>query len=78
MYKLQDLQPTPKAVLDRAAEIGRKHLDYVYTGNLSGESNTICPECGKAVIKREGFDVLENNLKNGKCSCGHRIAGVWK
>jgi pyruvate formate lyase activating enzyme len=50
------------------------------TGNLADEegSTTFCPKCRKAVIKRQGFAVMQNKIRNGKCPCGERIAGIWK
>lgn len=82
MYKLRNLPPTPVETLKTAREIALgKGLHYVYTGNvpgLEGES-TFCPKCEKPVIKRIGYRILENKLKDGSCgSCGQPIAGVWK
>ena len=79
-YKLQDLPATSIKTLRMARKIGMKKLNYVYTGNLPDDegNTTYCPSCSKAVIKRKGFNVTENNLKNGKCECGQKIAGVWK
>ena len=66
--------------LRKARKIAMKKLNYVYTGNLPDEegNTTYCPKCKKALIIREGFFVKENNIKNGKCECGEKIAGVWK
>jgi pyruvate formate lyase activating enzyme len=80
-YKLVALIPTPVEALKRAKKIADEEgLQYVYIGNLAGNpaENTVCPRCKKIVIKRSGYTVLENHLKNGKCSfCGQEIAGVW-
>ncbi len=81
-YKLRNLPPTPVETLKTAREIALgKGLHYVYIGNvpgLEGES-TFCPKCGKIVIKRIGYRILENKLKDGNCGfCGQPIAGVWK
>jgi pyruvate formate lyase activating enzyme len=74
--------PTPLCTLERAWEIGRAAgLHYVYTGNAPGHeySNTHCPSCGVLLIRRWGFDVVENRLCAGLCfRCGHTIAGVWR
>jgi pyruvate formate lyase activating enzyme len=40
--------------------------------------DTYCPKCKEAVVKRKGFMIIENKLKDGKCKCGQEIAGVWK
>ncbi len=80
-YKLLNLPSTSLSTLRKARNIAlSKGLHYVYTGNLPDEegSNTRCPKCGKTVIKRKGFEVIENNLKKGKCpECNEKIAGVW-
>jgi len=79
-YKLQNIPPTSIKTLRKAREIGMKKLNYVYTGNLPDDEGnaTYCPKCNKALIRRKGFEVVENNLKNGKCPCGEKIPGVWK
>lgn len=83
-YKMQDAPPTPSDTLQRAAEIGQEAgLHYVYAGNLPGRvgslEDTHCPNCGKAVIKRRGFWILENRLTTeGVCpDCNHPVKGVW-
>jgi pyruvate formate lyase activating enzyme len=80
-YKLEHLPPTPVSILKTAAEIAKEEgLHYIYKDNLAGSetSDTICPQCGKRVISRKGYTIIENNLKNGKCSCGTAIPGIWK
>ena len=78
-YKMNQLPSTTIATLKRARKIAMKKLNYVYTGNLPYDegNTTYCPKCKKAVIKREGFHVTQNLLKNGKCPCGEKIPGVW-
>ena len=78
-YKRMDLPPTKPDILLKAREIALKTgLNYVYVGNVSsGEAgNTYCPKCKALAIERSGFFILKNYLKNGKCKCGERIAGV--
>jgi len=79
-YKLTDLPPTPVETLHKAREIGREAgLNYVYAGNVPGDEgeNTFCPDCGKKVISRYGFQTLKNHIKQGKCPyCGTKIAGI--
>jgi len=82
MYKLVNLSPTPIETLKRAYAIAKKAgLEFVYIGNVpdaQGE-DTICPVCGKTLIKRKGYFILENNIVNGKCpSCGYHMPGVWQ
>ena len=78
-YKLLDVPPTPEEILFKARDIAKNYLDFVYVGNIINEAeNTYCPKCGAVLIKRIGFDVIENNIKNGKCNkCGKKIPGVW-
>lgn len=81
-YKLTDKPRTPLETLRKAREIGFKTgLKYVYEGNVPGKGgeNTYCPQCSELLIKRFGFSILENRIKDGTCSkCGHHIEGVWK
>jgi pyruvate formate lyase activating enzyme len=80
-YKLKNLPPTPPSTLERAYQIAKKAgLHYPYVGNLPGHEgeNTYCHHCGKLIIQRTGFTVVENKLNAGKCySCGKSIPGVW-
>lgn len=79
-YKLNSLPPTPVDTLIKARNIAMKvGINYVYIGNIltdEGE-NTYCPKCKELVIERRGFYISKNNLKNGKCKCGEKMAGVW-
>jgi pyruvate formate lyase activating enzyme len=81
IYKLKNLPATPPSTLERAWVIAKKEgIHYPYVGNLSGHDgeNTHCHECGKLLIKRIGYSVVENHIHNGKCSaCGATIPGVW-
>jgi len=79
-YKLRDLPPTPASTLKRARQIGMEAgLRYVYTGNIPGEEgeNTYCYKCGKRLIHRWGFSVLENLIEDGDCPfCGAKLDGM--
>ena len=81
MYRLNKLPITPKEVLLKAYKIAKDEgLDYVYIGNAPecNKSDTICPKCGKTLIKRIGYSVIENNIVNNKCRfCGYEIKGVF-
>ena len=81
-YKLKNVPPTPVKTLEMAHKIAKEEgLKYVYIGNVYGHfgEDTYCPKCGKTVIKREGYKIVENDLVDGKCKfCGEEIAGVWK
>ncbi len=79
-YKLTDQPRTPLATLKRAQQIGLEAgLRYVYEGNIPGESeDTVCWSCKKRLVKRIGFSVEENKVKEGKCLyCSAVIDGVW-
>ncbi len=79
-YKF-DVPATPVSTLERAHRIGKAAgLEYVYTGNVPGhpDDNTYCPHCNSMLIRRFGFDVIQNRLRAGHCpTCGHSISGVW-
>ena len=80
-YKLTDLPPTPVTTLHEARDIGLEvGLRYVYEGNVPGEGgeNTCCYNCGTLLIRRYGFQILENNMSNSKCpNCGATIDGAF-
>jgi len=80
-HLMTDRAATPAAALYRARDIAlAKGLRHVYCGNVPGASgqDTLCPACGLAVVKREGFSVKQNLLgPEGTCSCGEKIPGVW-
>jgi pyruvate formate lyase activating enzyme len=41
--------------------------------------STYCPKCGKQIIQRLGYYILDNKVKDGKCAfCGYEIAGIWE
>jgi len=77
-YKMTDAPPTPIETLQRAREIGLETgLCYVYVGNVPGEENTTCHNCGRLLIRRVGFHVVENHISDGRCPyCGTPVAGV--
>jgi pyruvate formate lyase activating enzyme len=80
-YQLMDQPVTPVKTLKRARQIGLDAgLRYVYEGNIPGEGEeTLCWSCGKTLMKRYGFSVEENHVKDGKCGyCGAKMDGVWE
>ncbi len=79
-YKMLDRLPTSPETLLRAYAIGQEAgLAHLYIGNVataSGE-DTLCPGCGAAVIRRQGFRLLKIDLEGSSCRhCGRKIAGV--
>lgn len=79
-YKLNEIPPTPPETLERARDIGLEEgLRYVYTGNIPGQigESTYCYHCGAILIKRLGFTVKENLIKDSRCpKCATAIDGV--
>jgi len=77
-YKMNDLPSTPIETLFTAKDIGaREGLQYIYTGNIIADTDTVCPGCGYTLIKRSYFKTVQNHILNGKCpKCGIHISGV--
>jgi pyruvate formate lyase activating enzyme len=74
-WKLKHIPDTPLTTLERAIAIGRKHLKYVYIGNIPGHEaeNTYCKKCGSIVIRRYGYSVKRLDV-DGKCpNCKEKI-----
>ncbi len=69
--------PTPAEVLFQLFDIAKAHLKYVYLGNIATEihSNTICPHCGKKLIERTYYNIINKGTDDeGKCKgCGNLI-----
>jgi len=80
--KLSHLSPTSISQLEKAREIAMyEGLKYVYLGNVPGHpaENTHCPGCGKLLIKRLNYQILEYHLKGNLCTyCGEVIAGCFE
>ena len=76
-HQMPHVPPTPRATLLRARDIGRAEgLHFVFVGNVreTGLEDTICPGCGRTVIRRLGFHVTETALRDGACRhCGQTI-----
>ena len=79
-YRLIEKPPTPVDTLRMAREIGLEvGLRYVYEGNLPGEGgeNTYCYKCKKVLIKRYGYQIIENNIVNLRCpGCNTTFDGI--
>ena len=72
------LPPTDLSVLEEIRRLAmREGIKFVYIGNVpeSEYNHTYCPNCGRVLIKRYSYTVIENRIdKNGKCPyCGEEI-----
>ncbi|MBN1870795.1 MAG: AmmeMemoRadiSam system radical SAM enzyme [Candidatus Omnitrophica bacterium] len=81
-HQLKNLPPTPLETMDMARETAKREgLNYTYVGNVPGHpgNNTFCPVDNKLLIQRIGYQILENNIVDGKCRfCQTQIPGIWK
>jgi len=82
-YLMIDFPQTPVETLERHRDVAiEEGLRYSYVGNVPGHryEHTYCPGCGRPVIVRDGFDIVEWNLDEGnRCRfCGYRISIVGK
>jgi pyruvate formate lyase activating enzyme len=77
---------TDPGFLVAAAQRARKKLSFVYTGNIPGSNNTLCPFCGKTLVSRSFYkiDTLGISLgeENGRAayfcaSCGRKAPFVF-
>ncbi|MFI5369654.1 MAG: AmmeMemoRadiSam system radical SAM enzyme [Spirochaetia bacterium] len=68
------IQPTPIATLRKLADVAREHLRFVYIGNIGPEETiTPCPGCGAALVRRVGYSVRVQGIREGACAgCGAR------
>ncbi len=83
VYRLRNLPPTPPKTLEMARDIALDAgIHYAYIGNVPGHEgeNTFCPQCKKVIIRRIGYQVLENHITaRGQCEyCNQKIPGVWQ
>lgn len=69
-----DKPPTDPKTLQKLAGIAREELKFVYVGNVSASNDTMCPECGYAVIRRRGLSVVSDMAGNQCPICSHRVA----
>jgi len=70
--------PTPETAMVKARQIAQEHLDFVYLGNLAGETNsTICLNCGGVLIERSLYQTRLVNLSGHICSaCGQPVGYI--
>jgi pyruvate formate lyase activating enzyme len=63
---------TPPPTIRELAGIARRHLQYVYVGNLGPEEcDTSCAACGSLLVRRLGYSVKVVGVSGGACAaCG--------
>jgi pyruvate formate lyase activating enzyme len=79
-YKYTEVAATPVRTLERAFDLGKRAgLRFIYVGNVAGLSeDTLCPSCGKVLIRRRGFNADENLIDGMNCAfCGASVPGVF-
>ncbi|MBM4394877.1 MAG: AmmeMemoRadiSam system radical SAM enzyme [Deltaproteobacteria bacterium] len=72
-YRMTDRPATPPAMLAAARDAARDAgLRFVYEGNVRSDGcNTVCPSCGRTVVRRAGNEVTAFDLDaEDRCACG--------
>ena len=72
-YKMEN-PATKVEVMYQDRDIAKKHLNYVYLGNVAGtDTSTYCPKCSYRLIERGVYHV-HVNISEGICpKCGYKI-----
>lgn len=78
-HRMLDVPPTPLETLRRAADLGREAgLHHVYVGNAPQleMEDTACAGCGRVLLERRGYRVIDRLGPGGTCpGCGRGLAG---
>ncbi len=82
-YLMNDVPVTPVETLEKHHSIAKDEgLKFVYIGNVPGHplENTYCPNCGRELIRRFGFQITKNRVTpEGLCPyCGEDIHIIVK
>ncbi len=76
-YRYPGNEETPQQLLEELWQAARDSgMRYVYLGNAPGHKfeDTHCPNCGKIVIARLGFELTSMSLKGKRCAfCGTEL-----
>jgi len=80
-YRVTNLPRTPVSTLEQCRKIALDAgVHYVYAGNVPmhpGE-NTYCHSCQTELIRRVGYRIASNRIKDGACpKCHTKIPGIW-
>lgn len=77
-YKMKE-PPTPLRTLLAAHEAMKRHLHYVYVGNVATDvgSDTVCKACGALLVQRRGYHVrlgqVGANLRCAACGADNHL-----
>jgi len=77
-YKMT-IEPTPLPTLQKAYEMAKQKLDYVYLGNVRTKDtgDSCCPACGEKVVERDGYITRASGLEGNRCvQCGNVLPFV--
>lgn len=82
-WKMRDHPPTPLATLRHARALAlQQGLKFVYTGNLPDQegNTTYCGQCGEALIKRQGYTLIDWQLDAQGCCkhCNTPLPGLFE
>lgn len=78
-YK-SEINETPRNTMKEFYEIAKKHLNFVYLGNILSDkgNNTYCPNCGSLLINRAVSFSVTSGLNENRCiNCNHVIPGLY-
>jgi len=78
-YKMIDREPTKGSILYWTKAMGESMgIHYFYTGNIGGENDTLCKNCGHVLIQRTGYATRIDGIdKDGRCEqCGTELDGL--
>lgn len=70
---------TDSNIMKKAYNLAREYLDFVYLGNMRSpaKKNTYCPQCGKELISRNGYNT-KIFFEKGECpDCHYEIEGIF-
>ncbi len=78
-HQMRDTPPTPISTLQLARKIGHDAgLHFVYPGNVAGEANTHCHQCGRLLVRRSATSMLEDHVTADGCcpDCHAAVPGI--
>ena len=70
-----NVPPTQPERLKALVELASKKLNFVFTGNIGGSADSICPVCGNTLIKRRGYTTSVSGISGELCTgCGTMVS----